>query len=47
MPALLAAVKKHGGTLEGLTVRHATLEDVFIGLTGRSLREPGEAAATG
>jgi ABC-2 type transport system ATP-binding protein len=39
IPALLAAVKTHGSTLEHLTTRQASLEDVFVRLTGRHLRE--------
>ncbi len=39
MAALLALVREHGAPLEGLYVRGATLEDVFLKLTGRHLRE--------
>jgi ABC-2 type transport system ATP-binding protein len=39
LPALLAAVAASGGRLTALTTRHATLEDVFVALTGRHLRE--------
>ncbi len=39
IPALLAAVQQHGSRLEHLTTRQASLEDVFVQLTGRHLRE--------
>src|SRR5581483_4093626 len=39
IPALLNAVEKQGGTLQHLTTRQASLEDVFVNLTGRHLRE--------
>ena len=39
IPALLDAVKRQGSTLQHLTTRQASLEDVFIRLTGRHLRE--------
>jgi len=39
IPALLAAVQQHGSKLEHLTTRQASLEDVFVQLTGRHLRE--------
>jgi ABC-2 type transport system ATP-binding protein len=39
IPALLAAVQQHGAKLEHLTTRQASLEDVFVQLTGRHLRE--------
>ncbi len=39
IPALLEAVQKLGSTLEHLTTRQASLEDVFVRLTGRHLRE--------
>jgi ABC-2 type transport system ATP-binding protein len=44
LPALLDWLGAHGLHLTGLTTRHASLDDVFIGLTGRSL-ETEEAAA--
>jgi ABC-2 type transport system ATP-binding protein len=40
IPALLEAVEKHGSKLIHLTTRQASLEDVFVRLTGRHLREP-------
>jgi|SRR5690349_5069882 len=39
IPALLAAVAAKGGKLSRLTTRHASLEDVFVALTGRHLRD--------
>jgi ABC-2 type transport system ATP-binding protein len=39
IPALLDAVEKHGSQLLHLTTRQASLEDVFVNLTGRHLRE--------
>lgn len=39
MAALLAFTRDHGQPLENLHVRGATLEDVFLRLTGRRLRE--------
>jgi ABC-2 type transport system ATP-binding protein len=39
IPALLDAVEKRGSQLLHLTTRQASLEDVFVNLTGRHLRE--------
>jgi ABC-2 type transport system ATP-binding protein len=39
LPALLALLTSRGVALASLTTRHATLEDVFVSLTGRHLRE--------
>jgi ABC-2 type transport system ATP-binding protein len=39
IPALLAAVASRGQELAHLTTRQASLEDVFVHLTGRHLRE--------
>lgn len=39
IPSALAAFRNHRVTVEDFTVRKRTLEDVFITLTGRSLRE--------
>jgi ABC-2 type transport system ATP-binding protein len=39
IPALLEAVGKQGSKLQHLTTRQASLEDVFVRLTGRHLRE--------
>jgi ABC-2 type transport system ATP-binding protein len=42
LPALLEQLRQTGQQLAGLTTRHASLEDVFVTLTGRHLRD-GEA----
>jgi ABC-2 type transport system ATP-binding protein len=39
LPALLDTLASRGLALAGLSTHHATLEDVFVSLTGRSLRE--------
>jgi ABC-2 type transport system ATP-binding protein len=39
MPALMHLVRDRGATLTELTTHRATLEDVFISLTGRQLRD--------
>jgi ABC-2 type transport system ATP-binding protein len=39
VPALVALVQARGLGLARLATRHATLEDVFVALTGRQLRE--------
>ncbi len=39
LPAVLERVKASGATLKNLSTREANLEDVFIHLTGRALRE--------
>src|SRR5579864_3408157 len=39
IPALLDAIDKQGSRLQHLTTRQASLEDVFVRLTGRHLRE--------
>jgi ABC-2 type transport system ATP-binding protein len=39
IPALLAKVDEQSAQLEHLTTRQASLEDVFVTLTGRHLRE--------
>jgi ABC-2 type transport system ATP-binding protein len=39
IPALLAAINQQGRQLEHLSTRQASLEDVFVRLTGRHLRE--------
>lgn len=39
LPALLELVQLRGGKLARLTTRHASLEDVFVTLTGRHLRD--------
>jgi ABC-2 type transport system ATP-binding protein len=42
LPALMAWLHKAGANLAGLTTRSATLEDVFVTLTGRHLRDDEE-----
>ena len=39
VPALLAALAERGAEPTHLTTHHATLEDVFMALTGRRLRD--------
>ena len=39
VPALLAALAVQGAAVSHLTTHHATLEDVFVALTGRRLRD--------
>jgi ABC-2 type transport system ATP-binding protein len=39
LPAMLRLLDRHEVALQGLATRHATLEDVFVHLTGRHLRE--------
>jgi len=39
MGSLLDLAQERGAPLEGMRVRHATLEDVFLKLTGRTLRD--------
>jgi ABC-2 type transport system ATP-binding protein len=39
LPALLARLQASGHALAGLSTRHASLEDVFVTLTGRRLRD--------
>jgi len=39
VPALLKALSDQGASFSQLTTHHATLEDVFVSLTGRTLRD--------
>ncbi len=39
VPGILAALKDQGIDLLNLTTHHATLEDLFVALTGRHLRD--------
>jgi ABC-2 type transport system ATP-binding protein len=39
LPALLAELDRQKATLASLLTHHATLEDVFVALTGRTLRD--------
>jgi len=43
IPALLDYLQGEGGTLARLTTRQASLEDVFVTLTGRHLRDEATA----
>jgi ABC-2 type transport system ATP-binding protein len=43
LPAVLERVGQGGTPLARLTTRHASLEDVFVQLTGRHLRDEGQA----
>ena len=39
LPRLLEEAGRHAARLSNLRIRHASLEDVFVNLTGRSLRD--------
>ena len=39
LPALMALVERRGAELSMLVTHHATLDDVFLALTGRQLRD--------
>ena len=39
MPALLGELRRQGAQLSELRTHSATLEDVFVSLTGRQLRD--------
>jgi ABC-2 type transport system ATP-binding protein len=39
VPALLGLLERRGLALSLLTTHHASLEDVFVSLTGRHLRD--------
>ena len=39
MLGILESAKRRGDTIEGLTVKGADLEDVFLKMTGREYRE--------
>jgi ABC-2 type transport system ATP-binding protein len=43
LPALMGRLQDLNRALAGLTTRHASLEDVFVALTGRHLREENSA----
>jgi len=45
IPDLLAKLSQDGLELARLTTRQASLEDVFVSLTGRHLRDNDEPAA--
>jgi ABC-2 type transport system ATP-binding protein len=44
LPALLDRLRQTNRELSNLTTRHASLEDVFVTLTGRHLREESAAS---
>ncbi len=46
MPGLLRDLEASGVGLEGIEVIRPTLDDVFLTLTGRSLRDADEADRT-
>jgi ABC-2 type transport system ATP-binding protein len=39
LPALTALLERRGHALASLTTHHASLEDVFVSLTGRRIRD--------
>jgi len=39
IPAVVNLVDKHGGKIENISVAQPTLEDAYINLTGKSIRE--------
>ncbi len=39
IPTIVNLINKHGGKIENISVAQPTLEDAFINLTGRSIRE--------
>lgn len=45
LPAAIVAAHAHGMPVSGADVRLPTLDDVFLALTGRSLRDAGETVA--
>jgi len=47
LPALLACLSSGGATLTALTTRHVSLEDVFVSLTGRHLRDGDSPVVAG
>ena len=47
LPALMKRLEAGGAQLAALTTRHATLEDVFVELTGRHLDEAEPAGPVG
>ena len=44
VPALVLSLAAEGIAVAGIEMSHPTLDDVFLSLTGRSLREGGDAA---
>ena len=45
LPSVLSQIESEGFTLSKLSTRHGTLEDVFVHLTGRNLRDNEEGSA--
>ena len=43
LPELIRHLQQRGIEIAAATVKRPTLDDVFLGLTGRSLREPAAA----
>jgi ABC-2 type transport system ATP-binding protein len=43
LPALIRLSERHGIGIEAADMSRPTLDDVFLGLTGRSLRETAAA----
>jgi ABC-2 type transport system ATP-binding protein len=43
LPALLGHLQERGRPLAALSIRHASLDDVFLSLTGKALRDGGPA----
>ncbi len=41
LPALLHVLQQNGCALQGLSIRNSTLDDVFLNLTGHTLRDDG------
>ena len=41
LPAVLDMLEQRSVAIDGLSTRHATLEDVFVHLTGRQLQVGG------
>jgi ABC-2 type transport system ATP-binding protein len=44
LPAVLDALARHGAKLERLATRHATLDDVFLKLTGSTIQQAEQGA---
>lgn len=43
IPAVVDLVDKHGGKIENISVAQPTLEDAYINLTGKSIREEAKS----
>jgi hypothetical protein len=44
LPKVLEAAKKSGKTIQAIRTHQPTLEDVFVALTGRHLRDEGASS---